>query len=82
MDKLNADKSDIVNLVILLGKYHIHSCKWISNSLFFTVFLQNFANNLKSQKCIERKNRKAKRLYTSISKSFLMSLILLIYLFT
>lgn len=36
------DISDVVNLIIILGKYHIHTCKWKGNTPSFTAFILCF----------------------------------------
>lgn len=42
MDNINSSISDLVNIVILMGKYHIHCCKWRSVKPSFLCFINEF----------------------------------------
>jgi len=44
---LNLHFIDVVNVVLLMGKYHIHSCKWKKNVsppliYFYSILLKSF----------------------------------------
>ena len=42
MDNLNASVSDMINIILLLGKYHLHCCKWRNSKPSFNWFLKDF----------------------------------------
>lgn len=55
--ELNSIVFDDVNLVLLLGKYHIHICKWRKCKLF-NLFLCDFRKLFKSFNYFKKQNRK------------------------
>lgn len=42
MDNLASSSSMVLNIVLLLAKYHIHCCKWRGNTPSFPCFLNEF----------------------------------------
>lgn len=60
-DNFDTKISHMVNLIIILGKYHIHTCKWEGNTPSCTAFIQNFALYYKSVKSMKKMNRMTKK---------------------
>lgn len=71
MDNLDAGISDNVNLVIIFSKFQIHSCEWNGFTPCFTLFTNYYANHFTLLKCMEKLEKKAKKLRTSIFKFLL-----------
>ena len=69
LDNLDSNVSDCVNLVFMLGKYHIHCSKWCGSSPNFIVFMSSFTKYFQSLKLI--KNKKAVKMYECICKALL-----------
>lgn len=42
MDNLNTSVSDMINIILLLGKYHLHCSKWRNSKPSFNWFLNDF----------------------------------------
>lgn len=68
---LNSSFSDVVNFVLLMGKYHIHTCKWKKCKPSFNIFLCEFVKMFQSLKCLKKLNRKSEKLCFSLSKYLL-----------
>ncbi|XP_024122537.1 uncharacterized protein LOC112143031 [Oryzias melastigma] len=54
MENLDISLVNLINIIILLGKYHIHCCKWRGNKPSFSCFLNEFKLYFKSLKCIKK----------------------------
>ena len=56
MDNLDTAYSDLVNIVIPLGKYHFHCSKWRGNKPSFTCFINESKLYYKSLKMVKDMN--------------------------
>jgi len=68
---LNLHFIDVVNFVLLMGKYHIHTCKWKKCKPSFNIFLCDFIQMFQSFKYFKKRNRKFETLCLSLSKYLL-----------
>ena len=66
VDNLKADISDMINIIILMGKYHIHCCKWRNGKPSFDWFLNDFKLFFLSLKKIDS-SKMAKKICDDIS---------------
>lgn len=71
MDNLDFNISEAVNLVIVLGKYFIHTCKWKNTTPVFTVFKHYFVDYFRSLKCIFNLCKKELRVVDAVEKYLL-----------
>ena len=46
MDNIDSSVSDLVNMIILMGKYHIHCSKWRCSKPSFVWFINDFKGPL------------------------------------
>lgn len=70
MDNLDSSISDLLNMIILLGKYHIHCCKWRSSKPSFVWFINDFKLFVSSLKKIQS-TKIARKMCSVISKKLL-----------
>lgn len=71
MDNLDTDVSDVINVVIILSKYFIHTYKWKNTTPLFPVFLNYCVDYFKSLKYVSNLNKKNAMIYQNIAKSLL-----------
>lgn len=69
MDHLTMSVSDIINIIILLGKYHIHCAKWRNSKPSFSCFINEFRLFFSSLNMI--KNKYTKKLSLDFSRLLL-----------
>lgn len=65
MAKQHPSVSTVINIVILLGKYHIHCCKWRNRKPSFTWFINDFKHYFMSLKKL--KSSRFATIYDDIS---------------
>ncbi len=61
-DSVPSKISDLINIVIILGKYHLHSCKWRNKPPSVIWFRNEINKYLSSLKLLENGNRKIKNI--------------------
>lgn len=70
MDNVDPPSSDLVNMTVLMGKYHIHCSKWKSSKPSFLWFINNFKLFFSSLKNVQS-SIIARKMYSDISKQVL-----------
>lgn len=60
MDNLDSSSTNVINIVLLLAKYHIHCCKWRGTTPSFPCFLNEFRRYYSS--LVTLKNWKSARI--------------------
>ena len=71
MDNLEKNISDTVNLIILMGKYHIHCCRWNKTTPSFSIFIKFFTKYFQSLKMMVNINKRSIKLRKSLSNYLL-----------
>ena len=65
--------SDIINIIILLGKYHMHCAEWRNSKPSFSCFINEFRLFFSSLNMI-KKNKYTKKLSLDFSRLLLSKL--------